>query len=76
VAVGDPDRDDGTADVAASDEQLLTLLHGRRQGRCDRSAARDQHPHRQSTGAELMEVLQARTRFQAGIQAARRGWIE
>jgi hypothetical protein len=26
--------------------------------------------------AELMDVLQARTRFQAGIQATRRGWID
>ena len=64
------------ADVAVSDEQLLTLLTA---GAKDDAIARQLAISNRTVSrrvADLMEVLQARTRFQAGIQATRRGWIE
>lgn len=60
----------------ATDPQLLTLLAA---GAKDDAIARQLAISNRTVSrrvAELMEVLQARTRFQAGIQATRRGWIE
>lgn len=59
-----------------SDPPLLTLLAA---GAKDDAIARQLAISTRTVSrrvAELLEVLQARTRFQAGIQAARRGWID
>ncbi|HZE51540.1 MAG TPA: helix-turn-helix domain-containing protein [Jatrophihabitantaceae bacterium] len=64
------------AEIAASDEQLLTLLAA---GLKDDAIARQLAISNRTVSrrvAELLDLVQARTRFQAGIQAARRGWIE
>lgn len=61
--------------IEARDQQILTLLAagvkditiGRTLGVTDRTVSR--------RVAELMRVLGAETRFQAGILAARRGWL-
>jgi DNA-binding NarL/FixJ family response regulator len=60
----------------ATDQQLLTLLAA---GAKDDAIARQLAISNRTVSrrvADLMEVLQARTRFQAGIQATRRGWID
>lgn len=62
-------------DLAPSDERLLTLLAA---GVKDDAIARQLAISTRTVSrrvAELMDALQARTRFQAGIQAARRSWV-
>lgn len=63
-------------EAAPSDEQLLTLLAA---GVKDDAIARQLAISKRTVSrrvAEMMDVLQARTRFQAGIQAVRRGWLD
>ncbi|WP_418960423.1 helix-turn-helix transcriptional regulator [Streptomyces tritici] len=60
---------------SARDRQLLTLLAS---GMKDRTIARALGVTERTVGrrlTELMAVLGAETRFQAGVQAARKGWI-
>jgi DNA-binding NarL/FixJ family response regulator len=64
------------APAEVADQPLLTLLAG---GVKDDAIARQLTISPRTVSrrvAELLDVLHARTRFQAGIQAARRGWIE
>ncbi|OLR93514.1 helix-turn-helix transcriptional regulator [Actinokineospora bangkokensis] len=63
------------AGISSRDRQLLTLLSA---GMADRSIARTLGVTDRTVGrrlTELMRVLGAQTRFQAGVLAARRGWI-
>lgn len=63
-------------EAAPSDEQLLTLLAA---GVKDDAIARQLAISKRTVSrrvAEMMDALQARTRFQAGIQAVRHGWLD
>ncbi|MFF0435588.1 LuxR C-terminal-related transcriptional regulator [Streptomyces sp. NPDC004327] len=66
--------DTGTAPTAET-RQLLTYLSG---GLTDESIARELGVSERTVGrriTRLQEVLGARTRFQLGVQASRRGWL-
>lgn len=59
-------------------DHLLDVLHQLAQGATDRSAQRELglSPRTYTRrAAELLERLGARSRFQAGINASRRGWV-
>jgi DNA-binding CsgD family transcriptional regulator len=70
------DQDAGpVAGLAARDKELLSLLAA---GLKDRSIARAMGVAERTVGRrliELMNELGVETRFQAGVQAARRGWL-
>ena len=69
------DEQDATADLEERDRRLLVLLSS---GCTDEAAAREfgisvRHLRRQV--ARLMADLGARSRFEAGAEATRRGWL-
>ncbi len=63
------------ADITAQDRRLLSMLAG---GLKDRAIARTLGVTERTVGRriqDLMAQLNATTRFQAGLQASRRGWL-
>ncbi|WP_143060317.1 helix-turn-helix transcriptional regulator [Streptomyces sp. TLI_105] len=67
--------DDDRAAPTAETRQLLTCLSG---GLTDESIARELGVSERTVGrriTRLQELLGARTRFQLGVQASRRGWL-
>ena len=70
---------DGAAPTTAgaSDRRLLLdQLAGGRQGRADRAGARASALRTvRRRVADLMDELGADSRFQAGVEAVRRGWL-
>ena len=66
---------EGTDEITARDRELLTLLAA---GMKDREIACTMGVTERTVGrrvTELMERLDAVTRFRAGVRAAHRGWI-
>ncbi|RKT56181.1 helix-turn-helix transcriptional regulator [Saccharothrix australiensis] len=72
---GAPERSPGRSGLSARDGELLALLSA---GMKDRSIARALGVTERTVGrrvTELMAELGAQSRFQAGLLAARKGWI-
>jgi len=70
-----PEHGDGLEEVTETDRRILALLA---EGSTDEVAAREfgiSVRHLRRSIARLMAELGARSRFEAGVEAARRGWI-
>ncbi|MFL6141282.1 MAG: helix-turn-helix domain-containing protein [Labedaea sp.] len=75
MSVADPPAESGRQDLPGEDREILALLAA---GNTDEFAARSvgiSVRHLRRRVARLMSELNASSRFEAGVEAARRGWI-